>query len=245
MNTTPTSKDPLSDLDPRARILCAASLCSGTAFADHPVAILLAILITLCFGGVYGFPFHSLLLASLRLNALFVLMALLTVPFVGGDSWITVGPLAVTRPGAQLVGMMVLRGNALVLSVAVCLSTMETAALGHAMGRLRVPPKFVRLFMSVIRYIDVLLDEHRRMRMAMRARGFRPQLNRLTMETNAAAVGALLVRSLDRAERVSRAMQCRGHHGVYAAVHSLIWTHRDSMLTSGAMLLAVWMLWIG
>jgi len=178
----------------------------------------------------------------LRLNLIFMLMAVMTIPFVPGEPAGFVGPIPVTREGLNLMSLIALKGNALVAWCVVWLGSMESAALGHALSRLRLPVTLVRLFMCTIRYIDVLQEEYACMRMAMRARGFRPQLNRLSLRAHGLLVGSLLLRSLERADRVADAMKCRGHHGVYAATQSLVWRSTDTALlvavSSGCLLLA-------
>ncbi len=239
------SHDALVVLDPRARILCAAGCCMATALATQPVAVIPALCFPLIVGVIFRFPFRRLSWMAVRLNGIFILMALTTLPFVDGPAWRSVGPLTITSPGAHLMGVMILKGNALVLSCAVFLSTMESASLGHALSRLRVPTAFVQLLMSVIRYIDVLLEEHARIRLAMRARGFCPQFNVLTLRTHAVAVGALFLRSLDRAEQVADAMKCRGHHGTYAATRTLHWRTADSVWIGTALSVIMVMFWLG
>ena len=237
-------RDPLQSMDPRARVICAAGLCLVAALAQAPVSVVPALLTPLVVGLSARFPFQRLLWTGLRLNGLFALMALSTLPFVPGPTWQTFGPISVTYPGLSLVGMMVLKGNALVLSCAIFLSTMESPNLGHALARLGVPAKFVALMMSVIRYIDVLQEEHGRMRLAMRARGFQPRLNWLTLQTHALGVGALFLRSLERAERVAAAMKCRGHQGLYLATRTLHWRRRDTAWIMLLVAVTAGMLWL-
>jgi cobalt/nickel transport system permease protein len=67
------------------------------------------------------------------------------------------------------------------------------------------------------------------LRIAMRVRGFRPGSNRHTWRSLGYLVGMLLVRSLERAERVRAAMLCRGYTGQFPA------------LTSGPLLPRDWM----
>lgn len=239
-------QDALSLIDPRARVLSAAGLCLATVLVQHPHAILLAILTPLVLGALAGYSFRRLVPVALKLNGLFVVMALMTLPFVEGPAWQSVGPLTITYPGRTLMLSIVLKGNALVLCCAVFLSTLAPASLGYALGRLGIPSKFVQLLMSVIRYIDVLLEEHSRLRQAMRARGFCPGFNRRTVRAHAIAVGALFLRSLERAERVADAMKCRGYHGVYIAMRSLHWRRLDSALIGligGIVVMMSWIRW--
>lgn len=49
----------------------------------------------------------------------------------------------------------------------------------------------------------------------MRARGFQPGFDRHTLRTFGYLVGMLLVRASERAERVLKAMRCRGFTGEF------------------------------
>ena len=66
-----------------------------------------------------------------------------------------------------------------------------------------------------LRYLDLLLDEAKRMRRAQRCRGDSTNLP-LGERTRYAGqmLGTLFLRTLDRAERVQVAMKCRGLGGV-------------------------------
>ena len=49
----------------------------------------------------------------------------------------------------------------------------------------------------------------------MRARGFRPRTSRHTWRSYGNLMGMLLVRALERAQRVEEAMLCRGYNGAF------------------------------
>jgi cobalt/nickel transport system permease protein len=59
----------------------------------------------------------------------------------------------------------------------------------------------------------VLDQEYRRLRNAMKARGFRPRNSRHTYTSFGYLIGMRLVRALERSERILAAMKCRGFSG--------------------------------
>ncbi len=75
--------------------------------------------------------------------------------------------------------------------------------------------------------MDVLHREYLRLRAAMKARGFRPRLDRHTYRSFGYLVGMLLVRSLDRAERIAAAMKCRGFRGHFFMLDHFAFSRRD------------------
>jgi cobalt/nickel transport system permease protein len=98
-----------------------------------------------------------------------------------------------------------------------------------------MPRKLVHLFLLSVRYIGVLFQEYQRLRMAMRARAFVAASNRHTWRSFGWLLGMLLVRSLERSQRVLRAMKCRGFHDRLYLLSENRWHSRDSwtlLLTS-------------
>lgn len=165
------------------------------------------------------------------------LLLLATVPFVvfvpltqGADSpgW-DVGPLHVSRTGLAAASVITLR----VLAVGLfALVLTRTAPLSHTLAAahaLRVPGVLVQVAQLAHRYTLVLAAEARRLRVAMRTRGFRARTDRHTYRTLGHAVGSLLVRGGDRADRVADAMRCRGFDGTYRTVTAFRSTAADAL----------------
>ena len=80
--------------------------------------------------------------------------------------------------------------------------------------------------------------EYERLRNAMRVRGFKPKTNWHTYKSFAYLVGMLLVKSLDRAERIRKAMLCRGYHGRFYLLHHFELKESD-ILTLVLMMFAI------
>ncbi len=83
--------------------------------------------------------------------------------------------------------------------------------LAAALERLGVPQVFVMQLLFLYRYLFVVADEGARMRraVALRAGGRRA----MSLRVYGSLVGRLLMRSMDRAQRVHRAMLARGFDG--------------------------------
>jgi cobalt/nickel transport system permease protein len=141
----------------------------------------------------------------------FIIFLWVAVPLTfPGEALFHLGPLAAAREGVELAGRITLKSNAIVLAFIALVATMPFATAGHALHRLRVPDKIVHLMLMTYRYIFVLEQEYRRLTRAAVIRGFRPGTNLHTYRTYAYLVGMLLVKAVDRAERVRWAMLCRG-----------------------------------
>lgn len=140
--------------------------------------------------------------------------------------------------GLRLALVIALKANAIVLGVVALLAGLDSVVLGHALGRLGMPQKLTHLLLFTIRYQDVLHREYLRLRAAMKVRGFRPRANWHTYRTMGYLVGMLLVRSLDRSERIMAAMKCRGFHGRFYLLDHFAFSVRDAWF-SGIVLSAV------
>lgn len=86
----------------------------------------------------------------------------------------------------------------------------RTLAAAHSLG---VPEGFTQIARLAHRYSATLFDEFRRLRIAWLTRGFRTTTSRRSYRTISHGLGAVLVRSADRGERVSAAMRARGFDG--------------------------------
>lgn len=98
-----------------------------------------------------------------------------------------------------------------VMAVLLLVSTTTLKDLSHQLTRLKVPPVIVMLFTMIYRYISILLNEASTMFTSYILRC--PKGKGINIRHMGSFVGQLLLRSIDRAERVYYAMKCRGYHG--------------------------------
>ena len=99
------------------------------------------------------------------------------------------------------------------------IATMNFSILGYALNWLHVPDKIVHLLLMTYRYVFLIEQEYQRLIRAAQIRGFRPGTNLHTYKTYACIVGMLLVRSAVRADRVYKAMLCRGFKRKFYCLH--------------------------
>lgn len=98
-----------------------------------------------------------------------------------------------------------------VLAVLALIATTGVDALGAAMRGLKIPQVVVIQFLFMYRYLYVLMDEMAR---TLRAHALRsPNQKGVRLKTWGSLSGLLLMRTLDRAERIHQAMLCRGFDG--------------------------------
>jgi cobalt/nickel transport system permease protein len=113
-----------------------------------------------------------------------------------------------------------------------------------AAHKLKVPGLLVLLALLAYRYAFLLSDELRRLRVALRVRGFRATATRRGYRTLGHVAGAVLVRGSDRADRVSDAMRCRGFDGKFHTLAAFRTTTADVvsflLMVAGTAALVAW-----
>ncbi len=202
-------------LDPRVKIIVAIIFSLVVAVSSHFSALLPALAVAVILMLLTRLPIGKVFYRLLLVNGLILFLWLL-LPFTfEGDTLFSVGPLVVTKEGVLFASQITLKSNTILLAMIALLATTPISTLGHAMRQLYVPDKVTLLFLFTYRYIHVIFQEYQRLINAMRIRGFAPRTNIHTYRSYAYLVGILLVRSYDRAERIHRAMLCRGFTGRY------------------------------
>jgi len=234
----------LHRIDPRARILAAVAF----AFVLVSLSDMLMLLVGVAIGAILVVMAHLPVKDTFKRTVgvdLFIVFLLILLPFTTpGETWFTVGPLAATWEGLWRACEISLKAMGVILALLALVGTLEAPQLGHALHRLGVSEKLVHILMFTVRYLDVLRAEYQRLRLAMKARAFEPRSGLHTWRTYGYLVGMLLVRSLERAERIHQAMKCRGFTGRFHLLTVLRAGSRD-ILFGGVMLLAVSLLLAG
>ncbi len=232
----------LSRREPRLRVVAAFLFALLAVNLTRPLSLLLALALAFGLALSAGLPLRQLRRRLLALEG-FMGVLLLLLPFsVPGETLWQLGPFSASREGLMQALAILLKANAVVLALLALVGTLEPVALGHALARLRLPDKLVHLLLFTVRYLGVLYEEYGRLRQAMRTRGFRARSDRHTWRSLGWLMGMLLVRSLERAERIVAAMKCRGFNGRFYLLDGRPWRAADSgfalllLLALGALL---------
>lgn len=141
----------------------------------------------------------------------FVVFAVL-MPFIATGPRVEVLGLSVSEPGLHAAGTLLVKGTLGVLASLTLAATTEADDLLRGLQRLRMPDLIVQIMGFMLRYLDVVVGELRRMLVAMRSRGADPRSPR-HWPALARCLGALFIRSYERGERVHLAMLSRGYDG--------------------------------
>ncbi|MGH3333666.1 MAG: cobalt ECF transporter T component CbiQ [Nocardioidaceae bacterium] len=141
----------------------------------------------------------------------FVVFAVL-MPFIASGARTEVLGVTVSEPGLLAAWGLLAKGTLGVVASLTLAATTEPRDLLAGLQRLRVPNQLVQIMGFMIRYLDVVTDEMRRMRIARESRGFDARSVR-HWPVVARSAGSLFIRSYERGERVHLAMMSRGYTG--------------------------------
>ncbi|BCJ46367.1 cobalt ECF transporter T component CbiQ [Actinoplanes ianthinogenes] len=141
----------------------------------------------------------------------FVLLAL-ALPIFGHGERVEWLGLSLSVDGLHGAWNIFAKGTLGVLASLLLAATTTMRDLLLGLDRLRVPAVFTQIATFMLRYLDVLADDARRMRIARLSRGYDPRFL-WQVKAFAVGVGSLFLRSYERGERVYLAMVSRGYTG--------------------------------
>jgi cobalt/nickel transport system permease protein len=198
-------------LDPRCKLAGAIAFVAVVASFGRlelgrlvPLVALFLLAVPLC-----DVPWRGLLL-RLAVASPFALGIAAFEPFLDRRPALSLAGVQLTT--GEIAFAVILTKFALSLGAALLLvATTGFDAVCAALGRLGAPRVVVAQLSLTYRYLFVLGGEAGRM---LRAHALRaPALRRPTVRTAGTLIGHLLIRSLDRAERIHHAMLARGFSG--------------------------------
>lgn len=219
---------PVHRLDPRIRLLAALCLSITFALLQNIPAALFALGAGFALTFAARFALKQVLVRLATVNV-FIIFLWLVLPFSyqspngpnAATSAVTVaafGPLTATWKGINLTLLITLKSNAIILVSLALLCSMRVLTLARALQALKMPNKLVQILFFSLRYFQVIHQEYHRLHAAMRVRAFQPRTNLHTYRSYGYLISMLLVRSLNRGQRVYEAMLCRGFNG---KIHSM------------------------
>jgi cobalt/nickel transport system permease protein len=172
------------------------------------------------------------LLRRLRVEVPFLAFALF-LPIVGESPRTTVLGVPLSEPGLWAAWNIAAKASLGVLASLLLVATTPVAELLRGLERLHLPKVLTAIAGFMVRYLDVIAGESRRMQIARLSRGDDP---RLLWQARglASTAGTLFVRSYERGERVHLAMCARGYAGAMPALHARATTAKDWLAGAAA-----------
>jgi len=222
---------PLARQDPRAKLVATLLfVVTAASFERYVVAGLLPLALFPTVLAARGDIQGRLLARALWLASPLAVMVGLFNPLFDRAPMVELAGIDVSGGWVSFASILV-RFALTVSAALVLVAGTGMPMLCAALGRLGVPQSFVTQLLLVYRYAFVLVDEAARMATARRLRA--PDQPRPGLSVYTAMVGHLLVRAVDRAQRVHRAMIARGFDGEVLPTRALRWRAADTVFVVG------------
>ena len=227
-SNTPILQFPImNNLDPRIRVLVSLSFAIFVALSKEFLTL------GCCLGASLLLVLWAKLTIRRSLKHFFELNSLLLflfflLPFsYPGTPLFQVYGLTWSYEGMWRGLQILLKANSIMLIFSALLGKLDQLLVGVALERLGMPDKLASMFFLTIRYLDVIRREYQQLVNAMKLRGFRPSFSRHSFQSYGYLVGMLLVKSLDRSERILKAMKCRGFRDRFYTLTTFSLTKSD------------------
>lgn len=196
-------------LHPAAKLLSALCfIIIVISFDRYAVSRLVPFLFVPCIAMAFAEIPVSLLVKRVAVPLPFCLLAGLSNVFFDRATAFTLGSLSVSYGVLSLVSL-IFRTALCVSAVLILIASTPLFELTMQMKRFHVPSIFVTTFEMTYRYIGLLVNETWEMRTAYRLR--KMDGKGVDIRHAGSFAGHLLLRSMDRAERIYSAMKCRGY----------------------------------
>ena len=210
------SKSQLHELSPQLKILATLLIVVSIAFSKiiNPFQIISHAVIVFLIIRRSNIPLKTYL-KRLTLDIPFILFALF-LPFLSSgnnDMVFTLFSFEVYRTGLLEMFAILFKATAGLSMGIVLTATTTNIELIYGLQKLKVPPIIIAIMSFSIRYIDVFIDEFKRVKISMQSRGY-IEKGIKTLLPIAYASGAMLIRGYERGERVYLSMISRGFTGV-------------------------------
>ncbi len=147
-------------------------------------------------------------------------------PIFQREPMLTVGGVVITKGWIEFVSIL-LRGLLSVQMALVLIMTTGFYRVCRGLGKMGVPGVFTTQLLLVYRYIYLLVEEAIDMDRARKSRSYGRKGYGFKMWGT--FVGQLLMRTVNRAQRIHRAMVSRGFTGELPSIVKMKWRGRDTL----------------
>jgi len=212
-------------LDPRIKLLTTmAFIVCVVSFGKYEITALIPFVIFPVVLIAAGDIPPVYLLKKILLAAPFAFFIGIFNPLMDRDILVQLGPVGISGGWVSFVSILI----RFVLTVSAALVLIAGTGFNSvcmAMEKLGCPKIFAVQLLFLYRYIFVLAEEASRLARARALRSFEGR--GMGLRVYASMMGQLLLRTLDRAERIHLAMRCRGFEGEIRIIRPLKIRARD------------------
>lgn len=231
MDTLAGGNSPLHRLNPMAKLITTLwFIITVISFDKYTLLALIPFFIyPMSLTSAGGLPIRYLLKKVMLFSPLAILLSIFN-PVIDREIVLHIGTIGIS--GGWISFFSILMRCILTVSAALLLIALTGFnAVCEALIQFGVPKSFVIQLLFFYRYLFVLTDEAHRMERARTVRSFHKSAMRY--KTFISLIGHLLLRTLDRAERIYRAMCCRGFDGHFRLIKTIKMGWKDFGFTAG------------
>ncbi len=232
----------MKTIDPRIKIILGTASIIMIALLQNNINAIISLATGLTFLIISKIGLKKILFRFIMINGLIIFLFPFLLFGVKGAPLFTTMGLTATTNGLCKGLLIVYKLNAITFFSLSFFSTISFAELGKALQSLGLNQKLTFMIFFTTRYLEIISREFCKLKNAIKARGFTPANNLHSYRTFAFMLGSLLIRSIDRSERIHQAMICRGFHGKFYSLIDFKITKRDYFF---AIVLMIFILWIG
>lgn len=231
MDTLASGDSPLHRLDPRVKLITTlVFIATVVSFDKYSISELIPfVLFPAVQISIAGLPVGYLLKKVLWVSPFAVLVGIFN-PLMDQDILFYIGNIGISGGWGSFFSILI-RSLLTVTAALVLIATTGFDTLCVALQKLGVPRLFVVQLMFLYRYIFVLMDEAARMVRAISLRSF--NTGAMHFRIFVPMMGHLLLRTLDRAQRIHLAMQCRGFDGHIRVIRFMKIGFADILFAAG------------
>jgi cobalt/nickel transport system permease protein len=203
---------PLHRWEPRCKLIGFIVLIFAFSFVRNLSMLLAMAAVTAAVYLISRLPV-SFMLRRLRYPSLFLLVVVLVLPFVSGQTVVmSLGPVNLYQEGIMAVFIIAIRFLSILTVGLVLFGTTPFLTTIKAMRSLGLPAIMADMVLLSFRYLHEIGDDLQRMQTSMKLRGFHwERFSLRSLRIPAWLGGSLLVHSYERSEWVYKAMTLRGY----------------------------------
>lgn len=229
MDRLSSEDTPVHRLDARAKVLVTiAFVVSVLSFGKYEISALVSFLIFPAFMILYGRMPAVYFLKKVAIISPLVIFIAVFNPVFDRRTVLVIGSLTISAGWFSFLSIM-FKFLLTAVSVLVLFAGTGFHQICLALEKMGVPGAFVTQLNFLYRYLFVLIDEGARMNRSYSLRSFGK--GRMKISTAVSLLGNLLLRTMDRAERIHRAMLARGFKGRISLIRDMHFEAVDGVYT--------------
>ncbi|MFO7916394.1 MAG: cobalt ECF transporter T component CbiQ [Candidatus Krumholzibacteriales bacterium] len=229
MDKLSSGDTPVHRLDARAKVLVTiAFVIAVLSFGKYEISALVSFLVFPAFMIFYGRMPAIYFLRKIAIISPLVIFIAIFNPVFDRRTVLVIGSLSISAGWFSFVSILI-KFLLTAVSVLVLFAGTGFHEICLALEKMGVPGEFVTQLNFLYRYLFVLMDEAARMNRSCSLRSFGKR--RMKIPTVVSLLGNLLLRTMDRAERLHRAMLARGFKGRISLIRDMNFGLADGVYT--------------